>query len=88
MRIIQLAVATAILATPLAALAQSSGNGSDKPPATQKSAVPGATTDGSLGTTSGNSTAPTNGTSGGGMSAASGVKAGGQAKQNKTTTNP
>jgi hypothetical protein len=52
--------------------------GSDIPPATTRSAFPGATTNGALGTKFGDSYSPTNGTRGGGMATAGGMKAGPQ----------
>jgi hypothetical protein len=63
-----------------AGLAQSSGGGSDVPPATARAAVPGAVSNGTLGTTVGNSLSPVSGTGGGGMATASGIKAGGADK--------
>jgi len=62
-----------------AGLAQSSG-GSDVPPATARAAVPGAVSNGAIGTTVGNSLSPVSGTGGGGMATASGIKAGGSDK--------
>ena len=76
------AIATALLFSPplmTASLAQSSG-GSDVPPATARAASPGAVSNGTLGTTVGNSLSPTSGTAGGGMTTASGMKMGGTAK--------
>jgi hypothetical protein len=55
----------------------SAHSGSDIPPATTRSAFPGATTNGALGTKFGDSYSPTNGTRGGGMATAGGMKAGG-----------
>jgi len=68
-----------ILSPPLmaASFAQSSGGGSDVPPATARAAVPGAVSNGTMGTTTGMSVSPTSGTAGGGMATASGMKAGG-----------
>ena len=74
------AIATALLFSPpliTASLAQSSGGGSDVPPATSRAAFPGATSNGTMGTTTGSSLSPTSGTGGGGVSTASGMKAGG-----------
>jgi hypothetical protein len=78
-----LLIASVFLLAPPAigvSLAQNA-SGSDVPPATQKSAVAGAVSNGTLGTTTGNSTAPTSGTAGGGMSAGNGMKAGGMARK-------
>jgi hypothetical protein len=77
------AIATALLFAPplvTASFAQSSGGGSDVPPATSRAAVPGAVSNGTMGTTVGMSTSPTSGTAGGGMTTASGMKAGGADK--------
>jgi hypothetical protein len=63
-----------------ASLAQS---GSDVPPATNRAASPGAVSNGQLGTTTGNSLSPTSGTAGGGLSTASGMKAGGAAHRRR-----
>jgi hypothetical protein len=76
------AVASALLFSPpliSASLAQSSG-GSDVPPATARAASPGAVSNGTMGTTIGASLSPTSGTAGGGMTTASGMKAGGADK--------
>lgn len=76
-----LAFLAALAVVPSAAsFAQS---GSDVPPATTRSAVAGARSNGTLGTTTGNSYSPTSGTGGGGMSSGNGVKAGGQARKSK-----
>jgi hypothetical protein len=75
-----LVIASALLISPpliTASLAQSSGGGSDVPPATARAAVPGAVSNGAMGTTTGDSVSPTSGTGGGGMTTASGMKAGG-----------
>jgi len=80
-------IASAFLLAPPAigvSVAQSN-SGSDVPPATQRAASPGAVSNGTLGTTTGNSLSPTSGTGGGGMSAGSGVKAGGMAHASKMT---
>jgi hypothetical protein len=77
------AIATALLFAPpliTASLAQSSGGGSDVPPATARAAFPGATSNGQLGTSTGDSLSPTSGTGGGGLTTASGMKAGGANK--------
>jgi hypothetical protein len=77
------AIATALLFSPpliTASLAQSSGGGSDVPPATARAAFPGATSNGALGTSTNTSLSPTSGTGGGGMTTASGMKAGGTDK--------
>lgn len=71
-------MATAITALPLAS---SWANGSDVQPQTQTSAVAGAST--SSGSATGLTNKTTNGTGGGGMSTASGQKAGGMDKKNK-----
>jgi hypothetical protein len=78
-----LAIASALLISPplvTASLAQSSGGGSDVPPATARAAVPGAVSNGTMGTTTGDSVSPTSGTGGGGMTTGSGMKAGGMDK--------
>jgi len=79
-----LAIATALLLSPpliTASLAQSSGaSGSNIPPATAQAASPGAVTNGTTATTTGDSLSPTNGTGGGGMTTTSGVKEGGMDK--------
>ena len=77
------AIATALLFSPpliTASFAQSSGGGSDVPPATARAAFPGATSNGTMGTAVGNSLSPTSGTGGGGMTTASGMKSGGADK--------
>jgi hypothetical protein len=77
------AFATALLVSPpliTASLAQSAGSGSDVPPATARAAVPGAVSNGTMGTTVGDSLSPTSGTAGGGMTTASGMKPGGADK--------
>jgi hypothetical protein len=77
------AIATALIFSPpliTASFAQSSGGGSDVPPATARAAFPGATSNGSLGTSTGSSVSPTSGTGGGGLATASGMKAGGADK--------
>jgi hypothetical protein len=77
------AIASALLFSPpliTASLAQSSGGGSDVPPATARAASPGAVSNGTMGTTIGASLSPTSGTAGGGMTTASGMKAGGADK--------
>ena len=77
------AIASALLFSPpliTASLAQSSGGGSDVPPATSRAAVPGAVSNGTMGTTTGDSVSPTSGTGGGGMTTASGMKMGGADK--------
>ncbi len=82
-----LAIATALLFAPpliTASFAQSSGGGSDVPPATARAAVPGAVSNGTLGTKTGYSLSPTSGTAGGGMTTASGMKAGGTDKSRLT----
>jgi hypothetical protein len=76
------AIASALLFSPpliTASLAQSSG-GSDVPPATARASSPGAVSNGTMGTTIGASLSPTSGTGGGGMTTASGMKAGGTDK--------
>jgi hypothetical protein len=81
-----MALAASLVVAPAAftgSLAQSSGGGSDVPKATTKAAVAGATADGTIGTKTGASTSPTSGTAGGGMSTASGMKSGGEAKKSK-----
>ncbi len=77
------AIATALIVSPpfiTASFAQSSGGGSDVPPATARAAVPGAVSNGAMGTTTGASLSPVSGTGGGGMTTASGMKAGGADK--------
>ena len=72
--------ASFLVAPPLvtASFAQSSGGGSDVPPATARAAVAGPVTHGSVGTSNNLSTRPMNGVAaGGGMATASGMKAGG-----------
>jgi hypothetical protein len=79
-----LLIASAFLLAPPAmgvSLAQNGASGSDVPPATQSSAVAGAVSNGTLGTTTGNSNSPTSGTAGGGMSSGNGMKAGGTARK-------
>ncbi|WP_419760449.1 hypothetical protein [Acidisoma sp.] len=78
-----LAIASALLFAPpliTASMAQSSGGGSDVPPATARAAFPGATSNGAMGTSTGTSLSPTSGTGGGGMATASGMKEGGADK--------
>jgi hypothetical protein len=78
-----LAIAAALLFAPpmiTASFAQSAGGGSDVPPATARAAMPGAVSNGVMGTTVGDSLSPTSGTAGGGMTTASGMKAGGADK--------
>lgn len=84
MQIIRMTVIAASIAVLPLAASWAEGSGSDVQPQTQSAAVPGATT--SSGSSAGMTTKPTNGTGGGGMSTASGEKAGGMAKQNKVTT--
>jgi hypothetical protein len=83
-----LAMASALLLGPASVTASfaQNGSGSNVPPATNRSAFPGATSNGTLGTTFGNTNKPTSGTAGGGMSAGNGVKAGGQARAHRTHT--
>ncbi len=79
-----LAVASIFVLAPVSASFADSG--SDEPPDTAKAAVAGATSNGTIGTTVGNSTSPTSGTGGGGMSTGNGQKAGGLAKRDKATS--
>ena len=72
------AIASVLLFSPPLITASLAAGGSDIPPATARAAFPGATSNGSMGTTVGNSVSPVSGTAGGGMSTASGMKAGGQ----------
>jgi hypothetical protein len=69
-----------LFSPPLIAAALAQSGGSDVPPATARAAVPGAVSNGTLGTTVGNSLSPVSGTGGGGMATASGIKAGGADK--------
>jgi hypothetical protein len=79
-----LAVASIFVLAPVAA--SFAATGSDKPPDTAKAAVAGATSNGAIGTTVENSTSPTSGTAGGGMTTGNGQKAGGAAKRDKATS--
>jgi hypothetical protein len=79
-----LAVASIFVLAP--ASASFAASGSDTPPDTAKAAVAGATSDGTIGTTIGNSTSPTSGTGGGGLATGSGKKAGALEKRDKATS--
>jgi hypothetical protein len=83
-RFYALALSSAFVLAPMTA--SYAATGSDKPPDTAKAAVAGATSNGTIGTTVGNSTSPTSGTGGGGMSTGNGQKAGGLAKRDKATS--
>jgi hypothetical protein len=78
-----LAMASALFLASGALTASLAQSGSDVPPATDRAASPGAVSNGQLGTTTGNSLSPTSGTAGGGLSTASGMKAGGAAHRRR-----